>query len=151
MKKRLKKYGNNIVLFITIVLVVSGMSLPFLEFAKTHGHADRYPQFLMALPLLLIYIIPFAFFTNYLRKRFDVSKTVFTLTWFLALAIPVNIGALGNEFLSLFLLKLKLQVVKLVVLLSQLHMKHLKHLKLQLRTLLRMMENILVLQSTVLL
>ncbi len=108
MKKRLKKYGNNIVLFITIVLVVSGMSLPFLEFAKTHGHADRYPQLLMALPLLLIYIIPFAFFTNYLRKRFDVSKTVFTLTWFLALAIPVNIGSLGNEFLSLILLKMKL-------------------------------------------
>ncbi|MFC3931562.1 PrsW family intramembrane metalloprotease [Streptococcus dentapri] len=110
MRKFFNKYRNNLILFITAILAISGMSLPFLEFAKSHGHADRYPQLLMTLPLLLIYIIPFALLTNYLRKRFDVPKTVFALTWFLALAIPVNIGSLGNEFLSLLLLKMNLSM-----------------------------------------
>lgn len=108
MKTFLIKNRSNFVILALLILSISGLNADISELAKSHGHSNLYPTFFLATSLTFIYIVPFVFLTLYLKKRFNIPSPAFWMSWFFGLAIPANLGSLGNSGLSFILLNLNL-------------------------------------------
>ena len=108
MKTFLTKNRSNIVILILLILSISGLNADITALAKSNEHGNLYPTFFLATSLTLIYIIPFIVLTLYLKKRFNMPSPAFWMSWFFGLAIPANLGSLGNSGLSFILLNLNL-------------------------------------------
>lgn len=106
MKKSFSRFRTEFIAILVLALCISGMQFQFSSLSKLDLPTKDFPLFLLACGLLALYLIPFIFLTNYLKKRFHIPQPIIIISWLFGLLIPANIGSLGNDGLSYILLTL---------------------------------------------
>lgn len=102
MKAFIDKHKMKLIIFLAVWGFFSGCKILLTLFGKPNGMEAKYPLFFLTISLVALYVIPMIFLIRYLAKRFEISKKVVHLSWFLGITASYYFSGIGQTLLGAF-------------------------------------------------